>query len=202
MKYFLIILPFLSLQSCVVWDSNTQADRLKITYADSDALLLEPLVDVYLQECEKRGVRFRNRKVRISTKDMEANGSGNSFTRQVKISTSSQAWRNYTHEFNPRHGDMLRVVSHEMSHSLLGFTHRNKKDSQQRFMYNSEVFATSIMNPTGWSMPETDGVFSELWEYYFDELFRKTDVIPGNTTIDTREPFGIIEDHFCKSEEN
>ncbi|ANQ50103.1 hypothetical protein MY04_2734 [Flammeovirga sp. MY04] len=193
-RLLFILVLFVSLQSCVLLDEHVPADEVKVEYKDQDALKLKPMVDRYIQEASKRNVFFKNKKVTIHTTSYSGiNGKGNPMTSNVNINKTSKNWEKY---MKGDEAAMLSTVSHELCHALLGYHHRGNG----KLEYHGELYRNSIMTSTNWGVPSLDKENNEIWEYYYDELFRVTDIqsnyeeISANGKEDMSQ-FDVCEHH-------
>ncbi|WP_044203247.1 hypothetical protein [Flammeovirga sp. OC4] len=189
MKTTIYTLLSLFLASCSLINFNVAPEDLNIDYTTSEALLLKPYVDKYLKEASKRDVRFNHKSIELSVeigdeKDVLAKACF--YCRQLVVYNNSRVWKEMqSRDFDVNYGVGLKLIAHELTHTLLNTDHRGYKGETMRVFLDDEheEALLSVMTQGDNDVPDlSNAELSNLWEqYYWDELF---EIIPTNKEFD------------------
>ena len=127
----------------------------------------QPYVDTFLAEANIRGYDIDLNSISFYLADIEnENVGGLCNQRKEEIIIDKDGWESLT-EINKE-----LLIFHELGHCILGRDHRNETSE------NGDCL--SIMNGEENNFNCSKNIYSDLWrEYYLDELFNKSSVLPG-----------------------
>lgn len=188
MRLIIYTLILSSLLSCSLIDYNIAPENLEVNYENNEALLLKPYVDRFLEEASRRGVRLHHKKIDImvrESEDPDVLAKACFYCRSLKVYNNTRVWREMQGlSYDPDYGVGMKLLAHELSHTLLNHDHRGYKgETMQVILDDQETEALiSIMTQGDNDIPNLKNhELSELWEtYYWDELFG---IIPMNRTF-------------------
>ncbi|NME70428.1 hypothetical protein [Flammeovirga aprica] len=163
--YTVSILSMFLFQTCAYIDMDVPAHKLVVEYGSDDLIpIFHKHVERFIAEADKRNYTFRNKRVKIQWDSGLAayiHGQSN-VMRDIKINPASN-------KLGIEHMECQLIV-HELFHSLCqdfrGDVHDEKEFIEGTFYFTSLMVASS----TRYNFPTLDQ--KELWDQYFDTLFR------------------------------